>query len=53
MGSVEHAREIMAKVDADGGGTIDFEEFKAMILKEFDGDEEAGVAMMTGSAAEA
>eukprot|EP00618_Florenciella_parvula_P001215 CAMPEP_0119544852 /NCGR_PEP_ID=MMETSP1344-20130328/54943_1 /TAXON_ID=236787 /ORGANISM="Florenciella parvula, Strain CCMP2471" /LENGTH=561 /DNA_ID=CAMNT_0007589359 /DNA_START=102 /DNA_END=1787 /DNA_ORIENTATION=- len=54
MGSAEHAREIMLRVDADGGGTIDFEEFKAMILKEFDGDEEAGVtAMMTVGAEEA
>ena len=42
------------RVDADGGGTIDFEEFKAMILKEFDGDEEAGVtAMMTAGAEQA
>ena len=46
-------KALFSSCDADGSGTIDFEEFKAMILKEFDGDEEAGIAMMTGQAAEA
>ena len=35
-GSEEHAKEILAKVDLDGGGTIDYEEFKALMLEQID-----------------
>mmetsp|Transcript_87037 Transcript_87037/g.246875 ORF Transcript_87037/g.246875 Transcript_87037/m.246875 type:complete len:503 (-) Transcript_87037:165-1673(-) len=35
-GSAEHAKEILAKVDLDGGGTIDYEEFKALMLEQID-----------------
>ena len=36
IGSRDHAQEILNKVDLDGGGTIDYEEFKALMLRQIE-----------------